>query len=116
MAHSSEFLAHAPTPTATTMPLRSVHSACFQPILRRAVRDDLGRADEGETASTGSRCAVERSKFWPRRGALGDSDRLVFPFRGWAAERMDHRREAIEAVLAHVVQNRVEAAPRPVSP
>ncbi len=31
-------------------------------------------------------------------------------FRDWAAERTDHPREAIEAALAHVVRNRVEAA------
>ena len=31
-------------------------------------------------------------------------------FRGWAAEETDHPRAVIEAALAHVVQNRVEAA------
>ena len=31
-------------------------------------------------------------------------------FRDWAAEQTDHPREVIEAALAHVVQNRVEAA------
>ena len=31
-------------------------------------------------------------------------------FRGCAAERTDHLREVIEAALAHVVQNKVEAA------
>ena len=31
-------------------------------------------------------------------------------FRDWAAEKTDHPREVIEAALAHVVQNRVEAA------
>ena len=31
-------------------------------------------------------------------------------FRGWAAEMTDHPREVIEAALAHVVQNKVEAA------
>ena len=31
-------------------------------------------------------------------------------FRDWAAERTDHRREVIEAALAHVVQNKVKAA------
>ena len=31
-------------------------------------------------------------------------------FRDWAAEKTDHTREAIEAALAHVVQNKVEAA------
>ena len=30
--------------------------------------------------------------------------------RGWAAERTDHSREVIEAALAHVVPNKVEAA------
>ena len=31
-------------------------------------------------------------------------------FRNWAAEETDHPREVIEAALAHVVQNKVEAA------
>ncbi|MCY4122929.1 MAG: hypothetical protein OXG72_18625 [Acidobacteria bacterium] len=31
-------------------------------------------------------------------------------FRDWAAEESDHPREVIEAALAHVVRNRVEAA------
>ncbi len=31
-------------------------------------------------------------------------------FRDWAAERTDHPREIIEAALAHVVPNKVEAA------
>ena len=33
-------------------------------------------------------------------------------FRDWAAEETDHSREVIEVALAHVVQNRVEAAYR----
>ena len=33
-------------------------------------------------------------------------------FRDWAAEDTDHPREVIEAALAHVIQNRVEAAYR----
>ena len=33
-----------------------------------------------------------------------------FSFRDWAAEETDHLREVIEAALAHVVRNRVEAA------
>ncbi|MCY3846540.1 MAG: hypothetical protein OXH69_23705 [Acidobacteria bacterium] len=32
------------------------------------------------------------------------------PFRDWAAEEADHPREVIEAALAHVIQNKVEAA------
>ena len=31
-------------------------------------------------------------------------------FRDWAAEETDHPREAIEAALAHVVQNKAEPA------
>ena len=31
-------------------------------------------------------------------------------FRDWAAERRNHSREVVEAALAHVVQNQVEAA------
>ena len=31
-------------------------------------------------------------------------------FRDWAAEETDHPREVVEAALAHVVRNRVEAA------
>ena len=31
-------------------------------------------------------------------------------FRDWAAEETDHRREVVEAALAHVVRNKVEAA------
>ena len=31
-------------------------------------------------------------------------------FRDWAAEATDHPREVVEAALAHVVQNKVEAA------
>ena len=33
-------------------------------------------------------------------------------FRDWAAEETDHPREVVEAALAHVVKNRVEAAYR----
>ena len=31
-------------------------------------------------------------------------------FRNWAAEETNHPREVVEAALAHVVQNKVEAA------
>ena len=33
-------------------------------------------------------------------------------FRDWAADETDHPREVVEAALAHVVQNKVEAAYR----
>ena len=32
------------------------------------------------------------------------------PFRNWAAEQTNHPLEVVEAALAHIVQNRVEAA------
>lgn len=47
---------------------------------------------------------------------LRDQDIAAVPhgfrssFRDWAAERTDHRREAIEAALAHTVRNPTEAA------
>ena len=31
-------------------------------------------------------------------------------FRDWAAEMTDHPREVVEAALAHIVRNKVEAA------
>ena len=36
--------------------------------------------------------------------------RIRSSFRDWAAEKTDHPRDVIEAALAHVVQNKVEAA------
>ena len=33
-------------------------------------------------------------------------------FRDWAAEETDHPREVVEVALAHVVQNKVDAAYR----
>ena len=42
---------------------------------------------------------------WGRTAASG-----VACFRDYAAKKTDHPREVIEAALAHVVRNRVEAA------
>ncbi|MXW68105.1 MAG: DUF4102 domain-containing protein [Gemmatimonadales bacterium] len=89
------------------------------PLSRRAV-DILG-----EARSLGS------GNLWlfpgVRRGSLGITamsallkrlDIAAVPhgfrssFRDWAAEETDHPREVAEAALAHVVQNRVEAAYR----
>ena len=58
-----------------------------------------GQADEGEPGAP---------------GAAVRSCRTVFAraSRGWAPEETDFPREVIEAALAHVVQNRVEAAYR----
>ena len=38
------------------------------------------------------------------------SDGFRPSFRDWASERTDHRREVVEAALAHVVRNQAEAA------
>ena len=38
--------------------------------------------------------------------------KLRSSFRDWAAEETDHPRVAVEAALAHAVQNKVEAAYR----
>ena len=47
-----------------------------------------------------------------RSGTGSGTCRTVFrsSFRDWAGEETDHPREVIEAALAHVVRNRVEAA------
>ena len=45
-----------------------------------------------------------------RPGARLSGHGFRWSFRNWAAERTGHPREVIEAALAHVVQNKVEAA------
>ena len=50
-------------------------------------------------------------------GGPGSATTLVYPtphgfrssFRDWAAEETDHPREVVEAALAHIVGNKVEA-------
>ena len=54
----------------------------------------------------GSRLLASRAA--PDRAAVPHGFRSSF--RDWAAAETDHPREVIEAALAHVVQNRVEAA------
>ena len=56
----------------------------------------------------GSRLLASRAA--PDRAAVPHGFRSSF--RDWAAAETDHPREVIEAALAHVVQNRVEAAYR----
>ena len=101
--------------------------------------DDIGGADEGEAGAPGPLCDRALEVLDAAR-SLGDGDlvfpmrngRPIAPstlpqmlrhheipavahgfrssFRDWAAEETDHPREVIEAALAHVVQNKVEAA------
>ena len=56
----------------------------------------------------GSRLLASRAA--PDRAAVPHGFRSSF--RDWTAAETDHPREVIEAALAHVVQNRVEAAYR----
>ena len=46
----------------------------------------------------------------PERQPDARSDGFRSSFRDWAAEETDHPREVVEAALAHVVRNPVEAA------
>ena len=54
--------------------------------------------------------AVEISKLVKILGIAAVPHGVRSSFRDWAAERTNHTWEVIEAALAHVVQNRVEAA------
>ena len=80
----------------------------------KAHRDARGREVAG--VHPGGREAVVRQTAAPAapespdRG--GAARLLLYSFRDWATEETDHPREVIEAALAHVVQNRVEAAYR----
>ena len=51
---------------------------------------------------------MHRALQWGRITAVPHGFRSSF--RDWAAEETDHPREVVEAALAHVVQNKVEAA------
>ena len=51
-------------------------------------------------------------RMFRKHGIAAVPDGFRSSFRDWAAEETNHPREVIEAALAHVVQNRVEAAYR----
>ena len=53
---------------------------------------------------------VTLSKLVKEQGIAAVPHGFRSSFRDWAAERTDHPREVIEAALAHVIQNKVEAA------
>ena len=55
---------------------------------------------------------VTMTKLLGELGIAAVSHGFRSSFRDWAAEETNHPREVIEAALAHVVQNRVEAAYR----
>ena len=77
----------------------------------------MSSADEdvsSDTAPTGSSRSIRhvkaetaravRQRIWSVLGCA------IATFRDWAAEMIDHPREVIEAALAYVVPNKVEAA------
>ena len=55
---------------------------------------------------------VTMTKLLGELGIAAVSHGFRSSFRDWAAEETNHPREVIEAALAHVVENRVEAAYR----
>ena len=107
--------AHVWTIPATRMKAKREHRV---PLCRRAVEV----LDEARTLGDGSSPLV-----FPMRSGKAISTTTLpkmlqhhriaavahgfrSSFRDWAAEETDHPREVIEAALAHVVQNKVEAA------
>ncbi len=107
--------AHVWTIPAARMKMKREHRV---PLSRRA----LDILDEARTLDTGGGVLVFPSSGGKRlhdmalSGLLKNQKVPAVPhgfrssFRDWAAEETDHPREVIEAALAHVVGNRVEAA------
>ena len=54
----------------------------------------------------------QRRRMFQKHGIAAVPHGFRSSFRDWAAEETDHPREVIEAALAHMVQNKVEAAYR----
>ena len=69
--------------------------------------DDSRSADEGEARAPGPAVPAGGGD---SRGGADARRRLRSTFRDWAAEETNHPREVVEAALAHMVQNKVEAA------
>ena len=119
-AESREPRAESREPRVQTLAMRLNHShhgrlravlifAAF--LLLRQKRLCAGQRGDGPG---GARGALQRDRRLPkmlqyhRIAAVAHGFRSSF--RDWAAEETDHPREVIEAALAHVVQNKVEAA------
>ncbi len=105
--------AHVWTLPATRMKMKREHRV---PLCRRAIEIlDEARAlggdplvfpsEHGKVLDDKRLCKLLRRHEIP---AVAHGFRSSF--RDWAAEETDHPREVIEAALAHVVQNKVEAA------
>ena len=88
------------------------------PLSRRAldILDTARTLDGGDSVLVFPSISGKRLHDMALSGLLKNQKVAAVPhgfrssFRDWAAEETDHPREVIEAALAHVVQNKVEAA------
>ena len=88
------------------------------PLCRRAVEileaaRSLGAGSSGLVFPTRSGKPISMAtlpKMLQSHGIAAVTHGFRSSFRDWAAEETDHPREVIEAALAHMVQNKVEAA------
>ena len=104
------------TVPATRMKAKREHRV---PLCRRAVEilEEARTLDDGSplvfTDGAGRQLNGKRLRLLLRKhGIAAVPHGFRSSFRDWAAEETDHPREVIEAALAHVVQNKVEAAYR----
>ena len=104
------------TVPATRMKAKREHRV---PLCRRAVEilDEARRLGGGNPLvfadGAGKPLSTKRLRqLLQKHGIAAVPHGFRSSFRDWAAEETDHPREVIEAALAHVVQNRVEAAYR----
>ena len=90
------------------------------PLCCRAkeILDEARTLDDGAARLVFTRGDGKPLADWQLRQLLRGNKIAAMPhgfrssFRDWAAEETDHPREVVEAVLAHVVKNKVEAAYR----
>ena len=88
------------------------------PLCRRAteILDEARRLDDGAARLVftrgGGKPLADRQlrQLLQQQGIAAVPHGFRSSFRDWAAEETDHPREVVEAALAHVVQNKVEAA------
>ena len=104
------------TVPATRMKAKREHRV---PLCRRAMEilEEARTLDDGSplvfTDGAGRQLNGKRLRLLLRKhGIAAVPHGFRSSFRDWAAEETDHPREVIEAALAHVVQNKVEAAYR----
>ena len=105
-----------PVPAATLVLLRNRSAAAFEVLLiRRHTASKFAAGDfvfpggkPGRPLSTMAlQMLLRRMKI---AGATAHGFRSAF--RDWAGDRTDHPRDVVEAALAHLIENKVEAAYR----